>query len=68
MEHGQPSSQPYSQNQFQRSNLFKNPPSEEVFLNKYEFWTGFQRMNFKTNLNVGIDSENRVGKRVAHAP
>ena len=23
---------------------------------------------FKTNLNVGIDSENRVEKRVAHAP
>ena len=22
----------------------------------------------KTNLSVGIDSENRVGKRVAHAP
>ena len=27
MEHGQPYSQPYSQNQFQRSNLFKNTPS-----------------------------------------
>ena len=31
MEHGQPSSyQPYSQNQFQRSNLFKNTPSEQI--------------------------------------
>jgi len=28
MEHGQPYSQPYSQNQFQGSNLFKNTPSE----------------------------------------
>jgi len=27
MEHGQPSSQPYSQNQFQLLNLFKNTPS-----------------------------------------
>ena len=27
-----------------------------------------QRGYFPANLNVGIDSENRVGKRVAHAP
>jgi len=26
------------------------------------------RRNFKTNLNVGIYTEKRVGKRVAHAP
>ena len=26
------------------------------------------RGHFKANLNVGIDSENRVGKGVAHAP
>ena len=27
-----------------------------------------QRGHFKTNLNVGIDFQNRVGKRVTHAP
>ena len=29
MEHGQPYSQPYSQNQFQRSNLFNHTPGHK---------------------------------------
>ena len=35
---------------------------------QYLLYIDIQRGYFKTNLNVGIDSENRVGKRVAHAP